>query len=121
MKDLNYLKLALRQFAAERDWDQFHSPKNLSMALAVEASELMEHFQWLTEDESSALDEETFKLVRDEIADVQVYLIRIADKLEIDLVDAVDQKMIKNKQKYPVEKVKGSAKKYTAYQVSDEG
>lgn len=115
MKDLSEIQQALREFAAERDWDQFHSPKNLAMALSVEASELLEHFQWLTETQSAKLDEETRSQVRDEIADVQVYLVRLADKLNINILEAVVQKMEKNEQKYPAEKVRGSSKKYTAY------
>ncbi len=115
MKDLTEIQQALRQFAADRDWDQFHSPKNLAMALSVEAAELLEHFQWLTEAQSADLDDQTRDQVRDEIADVQVYLIRLADKLNINILEAVSQKMEKNKQKYPAEKVRGSSKKYTAY------
>ncbi len=115
MKDLAEIQQALRQFASERDWDQFHSPKNLAMALSVEASELLEHFQWLTEVQSIQLDEQTRAQVRDEIADVQVYLVRLADKLDIDILEAVAKKMEKNKQKYPADKVRGSSKKYTAY------
>jgi NTP pyrophosphatase (non-canonical NTP hydrolase) len=115
MENLTDIRQALRHFAQERDWDQFHSPKNLAMALSVEASELLEHFQWLNEAQSSELDEETWSQVRDEIADVQVYLVRIADKLGIDILEAVEQKMEKNRQKYPADKVRGSSKKYTAY------
>ena len=87
--DLESLKLRLRQFAEERDWDQFHSPKNLAMALTVEAGELMEHFQWLTEAQSKQPDAERLAQIADEIADVQVYLIRLADKLDIDIPAAV--------------------------------
>ena len=116
MKDINEIKLALRQFAAERDWDQFHSPKNLVMALSVEVSELMEHFQWLTEQQSASLDFETRIKVEEEIADVQLYLIRLADKLDIDILSAVDRKFTKNEENYPADKVRGSARKYTDYQ-----
>ncbi len=112
---LNQLKKRLRQFAAERDWDQFHSPKNLSMALIAETAELVEHFQWLTEDQSQALTPEKLAEVELELADIQVYLIRLADKLNIDLLTAVDKKMVLNEHKYPAEKVRGSAKKYTEY------
>lgn len=107
--------MALRKFAADRDWDQFHSPKNLTMALSVEVAELMEHFQWLTEQQSVALDAKTKAAIIDEIADIQVYLVRLADKLGVDILQAVEQKMQKNEAKYPVDKVKGSAKKYTEY------
>lgn len=107
------LRDRLRVFAAERDWDQFHSPKNLSAALSVEASELLEHFQWLKEDESFALSPEKRAKVAEEIADVLLYLIRIADKLDIDVLDATLSKIEANAKKYPVEKAKGRSDKYT--------
>jgi len=107
------LRNALRQFAAERDWDQFHSPKNLASALSVEAAELLERFQWLTEDESRHLPPaELAKVVR-EMADVLNYLVRLADKLDVDLLDAARDKIVLNAQKYPVEKARGSARKYS--------
>ena len=109
------LRDTLRKFVAERDWDQFHSPKNLAMALSVEAAELMEHFQWLTEDESRRLPPEKFNAVRDEMADVLVYLVRLADKLDVDLLEAAAQKIEKNALKYPAAKVRGSMKKYSDY------
>jgi dCTP diphosphatase len=109
------LRDTLRKFVADRDWDQFHSPKNLSMALSVEASELMEHFQWLTEDESRRLPPEKLSAVRDEMADVLVYLVRLADKLDVDLLQAAAQKIEKNALKYPAAKVRGSMKKYSDY------
>ena len=115
MHDLEDIKLRIRKFAEERDWDQFHSPKNLSMALSVEVSELVECFQWLTEKESAALSDEKLRAVSDEIADIQVYLVRLADKVGVDIGDAVEQKMSKNEKKYPAELVKGSAKKYSEY------
>ena len=115
MQDLNQLQAYLRQFAKDRDWDQFHSPKNLSMALSVEVSELLENFQWLTEEQSHTLDEQQRAAVADEIADVQMYLARLADKLDINIGEAIEQKIVKNEAKYPAEKVKGSSKKYTAY------
>ena len=115
MQDLNQLQAYLRQFAKDRDWDQFHSPKNLSMALSVEVSELLENFQWLTEEQSHTLDEQQRAAVVDEIADVQMYLARLADKLDINIGEAIEQKIVKNEAKYPAEKVKGSSKKYTAY------
>jgi NTP pyrophosphatase (non-canonical NTP hydrolase) len=115
MQDLNNLQTYLRQFAKDREWDQFHSPKNLSMALSVEVSELVENFQWLTEEQSYALDERQRAAVIDEIADVQMYLARLADKLDINIGDAIEQKIIKNEAKYPAEKVKGSSKKYNQY------
>ena len=114
MTDLQSLRDQLRTFAAERDWDQFHSPKNLAAALAVEASELLEHFQWLTEAQSQQLPPETLGEVRAEVADVLLYLIRISDKLGIDLIEAAKAKILLNAEKYPVEKARGSSKKYTA-------
>lgn len=119
MKTLDEIRYRLRSFATLRDWDQFHSPKNLSMALSVEASELVECFQWLTEEQSGDLTEEQHANAMDEIADIQMYLVRIADKLEIDILAAVTQKMKKNEQKYPVDQVKGSARKYTSYESRD--
>ena len=116
MKDLDEIKQHLRDFAEERDWDQFHSPKNLSMALMAEAGELLEHFQWLSEEQSKQLAPDTKEQVAQEIADVQVYLVRLADKLDIDILDAVSRKMTINAQKYPAQQVRGSADKYTAYQ-----
>lgn len=103
----------LREFARERDWDKFHSPKNLSMALAVEVAELMEHFQWLTEEQSRNLDKKTLGKVKEEIGDTQIYLARLADQLNIDPLVAANEKLAKNAIKYPIEKAKGSAKKYT--------
>lgn len=114
-KDLEELKRRIQQFAEARDWEQFHSPKNLAMALAAEAGELLEKFQWLTEQQSKNLDADALSDVKDEIADIQVYLIRLADKLGVDILQAVEQKMQKNEAKYPADKVKGSAKKYTEY------
>ncbi len=113
MTDLEHLRNQLRTFAAERDWDQFHSPKNLSAALAVEASELLEHFQWLTEAQSQQLLPETLDAVKAEVADVLLYLVRISDKLGIDLVAAANAKMVLNAAKYPAEKARGTSKKYT--------
>lgn len=107
------LKQALRRFAAERDWDQFHSPKNLASALVVEAAELLERFQWLTEEQSDALSADDKEKVREEIADVFIYLIRLADKLEVDLLQAARDKLAKNAEKYPIDKARGNAKKYT--------
>src|SRR6478752_7330628 len=110
---LAQLRDALRQFAAERDWDQFHSPKNLASALAVEAAELLERFQWLTEDESRRLPADELAKVREEMADVLNYLVRLADKLDVNLMDAARDKIVKNALKYPADKVRGSAKKYS--------
>lgn len=100
--DLLSLTQALRKFAAERDWEQFHSPKNLASALSVEAAELLEHFQWLTDAQSQALSEDKRVEVGHEMADVLLYLLQLADKLGIDLVDAAHRKMALNAVKYPV-------------------
>lgn len=115
MSELENIKLRLRQFAEERDWDQFHSPKNLSMALSAEVAEIVEHFQWLTEEQSRKLPQDKIDEVETELADTLIYLIRLADKLDIDLLEAADKKIIKNEEKYPPDKVRGSAKKYTEY------
>ena len=112
--ELVALRDQLRTFAAERDWDQFHTPKNLAAALAVEAAELLENFQWLTAEESQQLTPETLAAVRAEVADVLLYLIRISDKLGIDLVAAAQEKIAVNAVKYPIDKARGSHKKYSA-------
>ena len=138
MKKMDELKTAIAAFANDRDWDQFHSPKNLAMALSFEVAELVEHFQWLTEQQSESLFDGKRAAVADEIvlnngsdsatlektslyntqneiADIQVYLIRLADKLEVNIFDAVDAKLAKNGLKYPADKVRGSSKKYSEY------
>ena len=107
------LRDAQRAFATARDWDQFHSPKNLASALSVEAAELLEHFQWMTEDASRALAPAQRDAVRLELADVLLYLVRIADKLDIDLAAAARDKLALNAGKYPVEKARGSSRKYS--------
>ncbi len=109
--DIAALQQALRHFAAERHWEQFHSPKNLAMALSVEAAELVEIFQWLTESQSAELDAATRAAVAEEIADVQIYLARLADRLNIDIPQAVDEKLARNAHKYPADQVRGSAAK----------
>ena len=103
----------LRKFADERDWEQFHSPKNLSMALAVEASEILENFQWLTQEQSRKLSPKALKKVKEEIGDVQIYLARLADQLGFSPLEAAEEKLKQNQKKYPIEKAKGCAKKYT--------
>ncbi len=115
MESLEDIRQGVAKFAKDRDWEQFHSPKNLSMALSVEVAELMEHFQWLSEEQSRALSPETLAEVAKELADVQVYVVRLADLLNIDLLNAVTSKMEENARKYPAEKVRGSAKKYNQY------
>jgi NTP pyrophosphatase (non-canonical NTP hydrolase) len=109
------LRDLIRQFSGERDWNQFHTPKNLAMALSVEVAELVEHFQWLPTDADVELDERKRTGIRHELADVLVYLIQLADKTNVDLRSAVLEKMELNRQKYPLEQVKGDARKYTEY------
>jgi len=109
------LKDIIRKFAEDRDWGQFHSPKNLSMALSVESSELVEIFQWMTEEESKHPDEKTLNHIEEEIGDIMCYLTNLADKFNINPVEAAKKKMIKNAKKYPAEKVKGKSKKYNEY------
>jgi NTP pyrophosphatase (non-canonical NTP hydrolase) len=113
--DLLMLRDKLRTFAEARDWDQFHSPKNLSMALMVEVAELMEHFQWLTEAQSGNLAAEKKAVVAEELADILLYLVRLADKLDVNLSEAALHKLEKNAAKYPAEQVRGSSKKYSEY------
>lgn len=115
MSELDDLKQKIRNFVNDRDWDQYHTPKNLSMALIAECAELVEHFQWLTEEQSAQLPAESLEEISHEIADVFVYLLRLSDKLGIDMVEAVNRKMILNETKYPVDQVRGSSKKYTEY------
>ena len=115
MNELEELRVLISNFAKERDWDQFHSPKNLSMALIVEAGELVEHFQWLKQSESHELSKDKLEAVEEELADILVYLIRIADRLDIDLIDAARKKIKSNTAKYPVDMVRGSSRKYTEY------
>jgi len=116
MDPLRALTEQIRLFAFERDWDQFHSPKNLSMALIAEAAELLEHFQWVTEEQSYALAPEKLQEVKHEIADVLIYLVRLSDRLNIDLLDAAREKLELNREKYPVDKVRGDARKYSDYE-----
>ena len=115
VRDLSELRDRLRAFVAERDWEQFHSPKNLSMALAVEAAELVEIFQWLSEAESAVLDDVRRERVEAELADILVYLVRIADRLEVDLLQAAGRKLGENARKYPADRVRGKALKYDEY------
>lgn len=119
MNELDDIRTKLANFAKERDWDQYHSPKNLAMALSVETSELMEHFQWLTEQQSKELDTEVTEAIAEEIADVQIYLLILSEKLNIDVIDAVTQKIKKNEEKYPADKVKGKTQKYLHYTSSN--
>jgi NTP pyrophosphatase (non-canonical NTP hydrolase) len=111
--NLDDLTDVLRRFAAARDWEQFHTPKNLAMALAVEAAELLEQFQWLTPAQSARLDARRQRAVADEIADVLLYLTRLADVLGIDAIAAARRKIRINARKYPVRRAKGNARKYS--------
>jgi NTP pyrophosphatase (non-canonical NTP hydrolase) len=113
--DLARLRELVRSFVNERDWDQFHTPKNLSSALSVEAAELLEHFQWLQHGRLDELGADKLVEVRHEMADVLVYLVRLADKLDVDLMAAVEEKMVLNRAKYPADKVRGDARKYHEY------
>jgi NTP pyrophosphatase (non-canonical NTP hydrolase) len=115
IKSLESLRDRLREFASERDWDQFHTPKNLSMALIAETAELIEHFQWVEGSQSHLLEDKTRQSVEEELADILIYLVRISDKLNIDLYEAVDRKILINEKNYPSDKVRGSSKKYTEY------
>ena len=113
MTEIESLREQLRAFAAARDWDQFHSPKNLAMALAVEAGELLEIFQWQSEDQSRRLTSESLAAASDEVADVLLYLIRLCDQLGIDPIVAAKRKLVANAAKYPADKARGNSKKYT--------
>ena len=111
--ELKSLTESVRQFAKDRDWDQFHSPKNLACALSVEAAELLEHFEWLSEEQSRMLSVDKRGEIIEEVADVFLYLIRLADKLDIDLITSAQRKLLLNAEKYPIEKSRGTSKKYT--------
>jgi len=116
---IEQLRDALRRFSADRDWDQFHSPKNLVMALIVEAGELVEHFQWMSEQESAQLSETRLSEVRAEMADVFIYLVRLADRLGVDLLEAAAAKMASNAQRYPATEFRGSSRKYSELKTRD--
>ena len=113
--DLQTLKQQLRDFADSSDSNQFHSPKNLAMALSVEAAEIVEHFQWLTQEQSRNLPQDKLDEVGSELADTFLYLVRLADKLDIDLLSAAQAKIALNGKKYPVEQSRGNARKYTEF------
>jgi NTP pyrophosphatase (non-canonical NTP hydrolase) len=114
-ESLRELSNRLLRFAQERDWEQFHSPKNLSMALTAEAGELLEHFQWLTEEQCEQLDDEKKEAVALEMADIFIYLVRLSERLDINLLDAAWQKITINESRYPAEKVKGDARRAEEY------
>ena len=113
---LQELKEKMASFVRERDWEQFHTPKNLSMSIAIEAGELMEHFQWLTVEASQNLSAEALQEIGEELADIVIYALSLANTLGLDMADTVLAKMEKNIRKYPSEKVRGKAHKYTHYQ-----
>ncbi|MDX2312853.1 MAG: nucleotide pyrophosphohydrolase [Gammaproteobacteria bacterium] len=117
LEDLEALRLRVAAFAAARDWDQFHAPKNLAMALIAECAELVEHFQWLSAEDSAALTEEKRAAVRLELADVLIYLVRIADKLDVDLLDAAQEKIAINEKRYPAAQVRGDARRASEYEI----
>ncbi|MEJ1298786.1 MAG: nucleotide pyrophosphohydrolase [Candidatus Sedimenticola sp. (ex Thyasira tokunagai)] len=112
---LQQLNQRLLEFARERDWEQFHSPKNLSMALIAECAELVEHFQWLSEEQSMALSEGKKEEVALELADILIYLVRFAERMDIDLLDAANRKIAINEQRYPAQQVKGDARRASEY------
>ena len=111
--EIEALQAQLRDFAQARDWDQFHSPKNLACALSVEVSELLEHFQWLTEEQSRNLAAETHAKVAEELADVLLYALQLADKLNVDPLEAARSKLSLNELKYPADRARGRSTKYT--------
>jgi dCTP diphosphatase len=115
MDSFQTLSKRLEQFATDRDWLEFHSPKNLSMALIGECGELIEHFQWLTQEQSQSLSKEKHREVAMELADIQIYLIRIADVLGVDLIDAANEKTSINEKRFPVDTVKGQQKRAEDY------
>ena len=117
LEDLEALRLRVAAFAAARDWDQFHAPKNLAMALIAECAELVEHFQWLSAEDSAALTEEKRTAVRLELADVLIYLVRIADKLDVDLLEAAREKIAINEKRYPAAQVRGDARRASEYEI----
>jgi NTP pyrophosphatase (non-canonical NTP hydrolase) len=112
-RDLRELRDALRHFAVERDWDRFHSPKNLAMALNVEAGELLEHFQWLGDEQSRRVDQDSRQAIAHEMSDVLLYLVQLADKLDVDLLAAATHKMALNAVKYPADKQRGGIRAAT--------
>ena len=112
---MEVLKAKIREFVRDRDWEKYHSPKNLAMGLSIEASELLEVFLWLTEDQSKTLTEQQVTNVKHEIGDIMIYLTNLADWFGLDPIECAIEKLALNGAKYPVEVVKGSAKKYTEY------
>lgn len=112
-QSLSELQTMIRKFCDERDWDQFHNPKDLSISLALEAAEVLEHFQWKNKDEMEIHSVNNKDAIAEELADVLYWVLLLSNKLDVDLVSSFQDKMLKNEQKYPVDKAKGSHKKYT--------
>ncbi len=117
-ESLEELQLKIRKFCDDRNWDQFHNPKDLAISLTLESSEVMEHFQWLNADEMINLSKLKIDGIGEELADVLYWVLLLANKLDIDLEDAFSKKMVKNQNKYPIDKSKGNHKKYTEHQTS---
>jgi len=115
VQNIHDLSERLAAFARARDWEQFHSPKNLAMALAGETGELLEHFQWLSEAQSSSLDAEKKEAVALELADILIYLLRLGERLDVDILDAAYRKMALNESRYPADKVRGDARRAEEY------
>ena len=116
---LEDLKERVATFVRERDWEQFHAPKNLSMSIAIEAAELMEHFQWLSVEQSQQLDRSALSEIGEELADIVIYCLSLANTLKLDLTETVLAKLAKNIRKYPKEQVQGKSHKYSYYQQRD--
>ena len=110
--DISNIQNQLKEFASERDWEQFHTPKNIAMALSVESSELVEIFQWLKPEESQQPSKKQLELIHSEVADIAMYLLRFCDLLNVNLEKAIEEKLVKNAEKYPVSLSKGNAQKY---------
>jgi len=114
-EELIQIKKRLKKFVSERDWEKYHTPRNLAAALIVEAGELLEHFQWLSEKESENLNDSKKEKIGEEIADVFIYLLLLAEKLNLDIFEITNRKISLNEKKYPAEKVRGSSRKYNEY------
>lgn len=112
MSEISVITEKIKKFSGERDWMQFHDPKNMAVSITLEASELLEHFQWKTTEEVEKYAKQNCAEIKDEIADIALYLFELADNLGISLIDAMDQKLKKNEMKYPIEKAKGKHTKY---------
>jgi len=115
MNDIKNIIEKIKKFRDDRDWMQFHDPKNMAVSIMLEASELLEHFQWKTIEEVETYAKQNHNEIKDEIADIALYLFELADNLGIDLINAMEQKLAKNEIKYPIEKAKGNAKKYNQF------